>query len=167
MRPYNCFDGPKRPGGRFTQTVKILLQRVGWAEVAVAGRLIARIGRGLLLLVGVADGDQAEDAARLAGKISELRIFEDPPGKMNHSVRDVRGEVLAVPQFTLLADTRRGRRPDFSAAADPAAALGLFEDFCRALAGLGVPVQQGCFREHMQIQLQNDGPVTIMLDSRA
>ncbi len=146
--------------------MKAVVQRVLRASVHVQHRRIAEISQGLLLLVGVAKGDTEQDAAYLAAKIAGLRIFEEPPGKMNLSVRDVRGEILAVPQFTLLADCRRGRRPDFAQAELPEAGAALFAEFVRALKAEGVPVSQGTFREHMEVELVNDGPVTLLLDSK-
>jgi D-tyrosyl-tRNA(Tyr) deacylase len=117
------------------------------------------------LLVGVADGDDEATATALARKCAELRIFSDEEGKFNLSLLDVGGEALVVSQFTLLADTRRGRRPSFTGAAAPEAASGLVEEFAEALRGQGVPVQTGKFGAHMKVSLVNDGPVTIVLDS--
>jgi len=118
------------------------------------------------VLLGVAAGDAEADAAYLARKVAGLRVFEETPGKMHWSVADVAGAVLVVPQFTLLGDTRRGRRPDFSAAAPPETGERLFGDFCRELAACNLPVQRGVFREHMRVGLDNDGPVTLVLNSR-
>ena len=121
------------------------------------------IGPGLCVLLGVADGDTAEDAARLAGKVARLRIFQNEEGKFDRSLLDVGGEALVVSQFTLLADTTKGNRPSFSAAARPEVAEPLYEDFCAALAAEGVRVTQGVFGASMQIELVNDGPVTVVL----
>ena len=146
--------------------MRAVVQRVLRASVHVQNRRIAEISRGLLLLVGVAKGDTVQDVRTLASKISGLRIFEDPPGKMNLSVQEVKGEILAVPQFTLLGDCRRGRRPDFTGAEQPEAAAALFAEFVLALKAAGLPVKQGSFQEHMQVELVNDGPVTMLLDSK-
>ncbi len=146
--------------------MRVLLQRVTRASVAVGERTVAAVGRGVLLLIGVARGDGPEDAERLAQKVFGLRIFEDPPGKMNRSLTEVGGEVLAVPQFTLLADCTRGRRPDLTGAAAPEEARELFAKFCAALTRLGLPPAQGEFGAHMRVLLENDGPVTILLDSK-
>ncbi|NTV53042.1 MAG: D-tyrosyl-tRNA(Tyr) deacylase [Candidatus Firestonebacteria bacterium] len=145
--------------------MKIVLQRVNRASVHVGEDLVASIGRGLLLLVGVGREDTAGHAAALAKKISGLRIFEDPPGKMNLSLREVGGEILAVPQFTLWGNAQRGRRPDFSAAAPADQAWELFQRFCREVRNLKIPLATGAFREHMRVLLENDGPVTLILDS--
>jgi D-aminoacyl-tRNA deacylase len=145
--------------------MRIVLQRVNRAEVLVAESSIAKIGRGFLLLVGIARGDDEEKAATLARKIAGLRLFEDPPGKMNLALAEIRGEVLAVPQFTLLADTSRGRRPDFTAAETPERARELFTRFCTELRQVGLSVAEGAFGEHMQVSLENDGPVTIVLEA--
>jgi D-aminoacyl-tRNA deacylase len=146
--------------------MRIVLQRVARAEVSVGDQTVAAIGQGVLLLVGVAGEDTGQDAERLAQKIAGLRIFEDPPGKMNLSLAEVKGRVLAVPQFTLLADLTRGRRPDFTGAADPGPARALFDRFCDALSALGLAPEQGEFGAHMRVALENDGPVTIILDSK-
>lgn len=146
--------------------MKVLLQRVSRAAVTVGDRPVAAIGRGVLLLIGAARGDVPADAERLAQKVFGLRIFEDPPGKMNWSLTEVGGEVLAVPQFTLLADCTRGRRPDLTGAAAPEEARELFATFCAAFARLGLPPAQGEFGAHMRVTLENDGPVTILLDSK-
>jgi D-tyrosyl-tRNA(Tyr) deacylase len=146
--------------------MKIVLQRVNRAAVFVGDALVAAIARGFLLLVGVERADTPAHAATLARKIAGLRVFEDPPGKMNLSVGEVGGQVLAVPQFTLLADIRQGRRPDFTQAAGPDEARELFQVFCQELQNLGLAQAQGAFREHMRVELENDGPVTIILDSK-
>ncbi|HEY5999436.1 MAG TPA: D-aminoacyl-tRNA deacylase [bacterium] len=147
--------------------MKAVVQRVRSASVAVGGTEVARIGRGLLVLVGVACGDLASDAAWLARKIAGLRVFADDAGKMNRSVAEVGGAVLAVSQFTLLGDCRAGRRPSFVAAAPPEEGRRLYESFLaevRAAAG-GVPVRAGVFGADMLVALENDGPVTFILDS--
>lgn len=135
------------------------------ASVSVDGREISRIGRGLLALVGVEKEDTAEHAAALAKKISEMRIFEDDAGKMNLSVLDAGGEVLAVSQFTLCADTRKGRRPGFDPAAPPALAEELCRKFTEALRARGVTVREGVFGAHMRVALVNDGPVTFVVET--
>ncbi|MGB8275350.1 MAG: D-aminoacyl-tRNA deacylase [Alphaproteobacteria bacterium] len=146
--------------------MKAVIQRVSEASVAVGGRAISGIGPGLLVLLCVEKGDGAAEADRLAAKIAKLRIFEDESGKMNRSVQDTRGAVLAVSQFTLSGDTSRGNRPDFTAAAPPEEAEALFDAFCAALADAGVAVERGQFRAHMEVALVNDGPVTIWIDSK-
>jgi len=145
--------------------LRTVLQRVKEASVTVAGERISGIGPGLLLLVGVAQGDGEPDADWLAEKIAGLRIMADEEGKMNRSVRDVGGAALAVSQFTLLADTRRGKRPSFVGAAPPEEAARLFDYFCERLRAAGVdPVETGRFGAMMDVALVNDGPVTILLE---
>jgi D-aminoacyl-tRNA deacylase len=145
--------------------LRIVLQRVKEASVTVKGDRISNIGPGLLLLVGITHGDGESEADWLAEKISGLRIMADEEGKMNLSVRDVEGAVLAVSQFTLLADTRKGKRPSFVAAAPPEEAARLFGYFCERLRTAGVdPVQTGRFGAMMDVALVNDGPVTIVLE---
>jgi D-aminoacyl-tRNA deacylase len=146
--------------------MKIVLQRVSEASVESEGRLCGRIGLGVCVLVGVERGDSAEDAEYLAGKIVELRIFPDEAGKMNLSLADVGGAVLAVSQFTLAGSTKRGRRPGFDNAEEPARAQVLFENFSEAVRRRGVPVETGVFQTHMSVRIVNDGPVTFVLDSR-
>lgn len=147
--------------------MRIVAQRVGEASVAVEGRLVGSIGRGLLVLAGVGQQDTDEDAAWLAGKVARMRIFPDAEGKMNLSVADIGGEVLVVSQFTLYASTAKGNRPSFTGAAAPAEAerlyLKLAADLAREL-GKGVPT--GIFGADMQVSLRNEGPVTIQMDSR-
>jgi D-aminoacyl-tRNA deacylase len=145
--------------------VRALLQRVSRAEVRVDGEVVGSIGRGLLVLLGVGRGDTAATADALARRVVELRIHEDSDGKTNLALPEVGGAVLAVSQFTLYADTRRGRRPGFTDAADPAHASALYERFCAALGDLGVPVERGRFAESMAVELVNDGPFTIWLDT--
>jgi len=142
--------------------VRLVIQRVSRAAVRVDGKTIAMIGRGFLILVGIGRGDSGVELSRLAGKIASLRVFEDQNGKMNLSLRDVGGEVLAVSQFTLYADTRKGRRPSFVAAAPPEEAAPLFDRFVAALRDEGIPVQTGEFGAKMEVELVNDGPVTII-----
>ena len=144
--------------------MRIVLQRVGRAAVDVGGERIAEIGGGLLLLVGIAPGDGKVDFARLARKIVSLRIFEDESGKMNLSLCDIGGKILAVSQFTLYADTSKGRRPSFIGAAPPEVALPLFDRFVEALRAEGVGVETGRFGAKMAVELVNDGPVTITIE---
>ena len=145
--------------------MRVALQRVQRADVCVDGAEVARIGPGLLLLVGVGSGDLYEPIRTLAGKIARLRIFEDGNGKMNRSVQDVRGQVLAVSQFTLYADCRKGNRPGFDQAAPAGEASRMFDFFVSVLRSEGLDVQTGVFGAHMDVSLINDGPVTIWLDS--
>jgi len=145
--------------------VRIVIQRVSEASVAVDGEFIARIGRGLLLLVGVAEGDDDAGARKLGLKCAEMRIFSDAEGRFNLSLIDVGGAALAVSQFTLLADVRRGRRPSFDGAARPESAKPIFDAFVEALRGSGVATETGRFGARMQVRLVNDGPVTIVVDS--
>ena len=146
--------------------MKVLLQRVSAASVSVAGDLVGRIDRGLVVLVGVASGDTEKDVQYLAQKTASLRIFADDEGKFNLSALDIEGQLLVVSQFTLLADTRKGRRPSFNEAAPPALAQELFTRFVAALRATGLKVETGRFQQYMQLEIHNDGPVTIMLDSR-
>jgi D-tyrosyl-tRNA(Tyr) deacylase len=140
--------------------MRALVQRVTSASVEVDGQEVARIGLGLLVLLGVRDGDTAEQADRIAGKLARLRVFEDAEGKMNLSVRDVGGELLCVSQFTLYGDARKGNRPSFIDAAPPEQAEPLYE---RVRAALGA--QGGAFGAHMRVSLVNDGPVTLLLEA--
>jgi D-tyrosyl-tRNA(Tyr) deacylase len=145
--------------------VRVVLQRVKNASVTVSGERISEIGEGLLLLVGVAKDDAAREASWLAEKVAGLRIFNDEEGKMNLGVRDVGGEILAVSQFTLLADTRKGKRPSFIKAALPEEAEPLFDYFCERLREAGIAsVKTGSFGAMMDVALVNDGPVTIVLE---
>jgi D-tyrosyl-tRNA(Tyr) deacylase len=145
--------------------MRLVVQRVSEASVAVDDAIVAQIGPGLLVLLGVAAGDTAADAELLAEKIAHLRIFSDLEGRFNRSLLDVGGGVLVVSQFTLYADTRRGRRPSFSDAAAPDVAAPLVAAFAEALRRLGLVVAAGVFGAHMHVALVNDGPVTIILDS--
>jgi D-tyrosyl-tRNA(Tyr) deacylase len=146
--------------------MRAVLQRVSGASVEVEGTLVGQIGPGWLVLLGVASGDLDEDADRLAEKVVNLRAFSDDAGKMNRSVLETGGSVLVVSQFTLLADCRGGRRPSFTAAAQPAEADRLYRRFNDHVARSGVEVSTGVFRAHMNVALVNDGPVTFLLDSR-
>lgn len=146
--------------------MKAVLQRVAKADVTVDGSVVGRIGKGLLILLGVEQGDTEQDLAYLADKTAHLRIFEDAAGKMNLSVAEVGGEVLVVSQFTLLGDCRKGRRPGFTRAADPQRAEDLYRRFVDCLRQTGLQVATGTFQAQMQVGLVNDGPVTMLLDSR-
>jgi D-tyrosyl-tRNA(Tyr) deacylase len=150
---------------RNCEAVRALVQRVSQASVEVAGDRVSEIGPGLLVLVAAGPGDGAEQAAWMAGKVARLRILPDADGRMNRSVLDAGGEVLAVSQFTLYGDASRGNRPGFTGAAPPEEAEVLVNQFADALRELGVPVRQGVFGAHMQVALVNDGPVTIWLES--
>ena len=145
--------------------MRACIQRVARASVTVDNQAIGQIGRGLLVLVGVAQGDSAQDAQDLAQKIVSLRIFDDADGKMNLSLGEVDGQLLVVSQFTLLGDCRKGRRPSFVAAAPPEIAERLYEAFVAAARDLGAVVATGRFRAMMQVALVNDGPVTLLLDT--
>jgi D-aminoacyl-tRNA deacylase len=145
--------------------VRAVVQRVAAASVSVDGETVAEVGRGLVVLLGVAAEDTDEHAARLAGKVARLRIFENDDGRFDLSLLDVSGAALVVSQFTLIADTRKGNRPSFTHAAEPNLAEPLYERFCAALEGEGVPVAHGVFGARMQVSLVNDGPVTIVLDA--
>jgi len=145
--------------------LKAVIQRVTEASVSVGDETVGRIGPGLVVLLGVAQGDTATDACRLAEKTAGLRIFSDAEGRFNLSILDTGGEVLVVSQFTLLADSRKGRRPSFTGAAPPEEAEPLVGEYENALRRLGVRVAGGRFGAHMQVEILNDGPVTIILDS--
>lgn len=147
--------------------MRVLLQRVSRAEVRVDERVTGRIGRGYLLLVGITHDDTEARAIRLADKVAGLRLFADAEGKMNLALADVGGAALVVSQFTLYGDARKGRRPSFIDAARPDVAIPLYERFIALLRGHGVPVETGEFGADMQVDLLNDGPVTLMLDSEA
>jgi D-tyrosyl-tRNA(Tyr) deacylase len=158
----------RRPGRRwYKQAVRAVVQRVTRAKVTVEERVTGEIGQGLLVLLGAAAGDGPSDLAYIVDKIVNLRIFQDDAGKMNRSVLDLRGGVLVVSQFTLLGDARQGRRPSFLGALEPEAARALYEQSLDALRAAGVPrVEAGEFAAYMAVELVNDGPVTILLDSR-
>jgi D-tyrosyl-tRNA(Tyr) deacylase len=145
--------------------MRLVVQRVRQASVTVGGERISEIGYGLLVLVGVSHGDTPFDAAYLAGKTARLRIFEDDAGKMNRSVQDVGGSVLAVSQFTLYGECSKGNRPSFIEAACPEQGEALFDAYVRELERLGLPVQTGQFGADMKVELLNDGPVTILLEA--
>lgn len=146
--------------------MKALLQRVTKASVTVNKEMVANISKGLVVLVGVAQGDTEADVDYLADKIVNLRIFADEASKFNLSLIDIEGEILIVSQFTLLADTRKGRRPSFTEAAPPAEAERLIDLFINRIRNKGVKVATGRFRERMLVEIHNDGPVTILLDSK-
>ena len=146
--------------------MRAVVQRVSRASVKVNGELTGNIGEGLLVLLGVGQDDTDADASYLAEKVAGLRIFEDTEGKMNRSVRDVGGAVLAVSQFTLLGDVRKGKRPSFDAAARPERARALYEHFVERIRATGLRCETGRFQEMMEVELINQGPVTILLDSR-
>ena len=144
--------------------MRLLIQRVSRASVTVEGQTISKIGKGLLILLGVGHNDGEQQVQFLAEKVANLRIFEDEQGKTNLSVLDVKGEAIVVSQFTLYADTRKGRRPSFIDAALPDIAAPLVDRFIEFLRGHGVPTQSGQFGAHMQVEIHNDGPVTIWLE---
>jgi D-tyrosyl-tRNA(Tyr) deacylase len=146
--------------------MRAVLQRVSEARVRVNGEIVGEIGRGLLVLLGVGQGDSEADARFIAEKTACLRIFEDAQGKMNLSVEETGGAVLVVSQFTLYGDCRQGRRPGFSAAAPPELADALYRQFVDGLQKRGLPVATGIFQAEMAVELVNDGPVTLLLDSR-
>jgi len=146
--------------------LRAVVQRTVGSSVTVGDRLVGEIGHGLVVFLGVGRGDTVNDAGYLAGKVADLRIFEDEQGKMNLSVLDIHGAVLAVSQFTLYGDCRKGRRPGFSEALPPEEARGLYDQFVEKLKELGTRVTTGCFREHMKVKIINDGPVTFLLDSK-
>jgi D-tyrosyl-tRNA(Tyr) deacylase len=148
--------------------MRAVIQRVLEASVEVEGRAVSRIGCGLLVLLGVEEGDTADDVAWLSGKVAKLRIFSDPEGKMNQSVTEAGGEIIVVSQFTLHASTKKGNRPSFLKSAAPTVSKPLYEQFCAALEReTAKPVGRGVFGADMKVALINDGPVTILIDSRA
>ena len=147
--------------------MRAVITRVSSASVSVNEQLVSQIGQGLLVLIGVENGDGTADIDHIAAKIGDLRIFSDEAGKMNLSVRDIRGSVLAVSQFTLLGDVSRGRRPSFIRAAPPDAANAAYETVVERLRQTGLDVKTGVFRADMQVASVNDGPVTIWIDSRS
>jgi D-aminoacyl-tRNA deacylase len=146
--------------------VRAVIQRVTKASVTVDGEIVGRIDHGMLVLLGVAADDTQDDVVRMAGRITGLRVFEDPEGRMNLSLGEVGGSALVVSQFTLLGDCRKGRRPSFVQAARPELANRLYQSVVAELRGLGSPVETGTFQADMQVELVNDGPVTLLLDSR-
>jgi len=145
--------------------MRAVIQRVSTASVTVDNQVVGKIGRGLLVLLGIGAGDVEDDIALLAAKIANMRIFPDQQGRFDRSILDINGEVLVVSQFTLYADTRRGRRPSFSDAAPPEIAAPRVDRFIEALRARGLLVASGVFGAHMDVDLQNDGPVTIVLDT--
>lgn len=147
--------------------MKVVAQRVSRARVRVGGETAGEIGAGLLLLVGVGREDEEADAVWMADKVAGLRIFEDEAGKMNRSVTETGGSILSVSQFTLYGDCRKGRRPNFMEAAPPDRALALYQTFNELLRARGLRVETGVFGAYMEVELVNDGPVTLLLDSRA
>ena len=146
--------------------MRVVLQRVSHASVTVEEKVIGKIQRGFLLLVGVTHDDAMEDMEYLVRKIVQMRIFEDEEGKLNRSIQDIGGEILSVSQFTLYADTKKGNRPSFSKAAPGDVAIEMFEQFNGLLRETGIPVETGQFGADMKVELLNDGPVTILLDSK-
>lgn len=146
--------------------MRAVVQRVSHSNVTVDGTVTGQIQKGLMVLVGVAEGDTEKDAEYIAGKVAGLRIFEDEDEKMNLSVKDIGGEILAISQFTLLGDVRKGKRPSFSSAARPEEANALYQHFITCLREDGLTVGEGVFQTHMMVELVNDGPVTILLDSK-
>ena len=148
------------------RVMRVVLQRVSHASVTVEEKVIGKIQRGFLLLVGVTHDDAMEDMEYLVRKIVQMRIFEDEEGKLNRSIQDIGGEILSVSQFTLYADTKKGNRPSFSKAAPGDVALEMFEQFNGLLRDTGIPVETGQFGADMKVELLNDGPVTILLDSK-
>jgi len=147
--------------------MKALVQRVSRASVSVNDRIVGNIGPGLVVFLGVAQGDSKEDASYLANKVVNLRIFADQSSKFSLSTLDTRGDTLIVSQFTLLGDTRKGRRPDFTEAAPPDLAKELYESFVEQVRSAGLKVETGLFQEHMLVEIHNDGPVTISLESKS
>jgi D-tyrosyl-tRNA(Tyr) deacylase len=146
--------------------MRAVIQRVKGSSVAIDGQTVGQCGHGLMVLIGVETGDTDKDLAYIADKVPNLRIFEDENGKMNLSLMDINGQILAISQFTLLGDARGGRRPSFTAAARPDTAVPLYEALVEKWRGMGIHVETGVFGADMQVSLINDGPVTILLDSR-
>jgi len=146
--------------------MKALVQRVARASVSVNGKVVGEIGGGLVVLLGVATGDSEEDARFLANKLANLRVFATEEGRFDLSALETKAEILIISQFTLLADTRKGRRPSFTEAAPPDKARELYEFFIREVGSTGLKVETGLFQEHMLVEIHNDGPVTILLESK-
>ena len=144
--------------------MRIVIQRVNHASVNIAGKVVGEINKGLLLLVGLKDGDDSDVVKKAAAKIAKMRIFEDEDGKTNLAIKDVGGQILSVSQFTLLADTKKGNRPSFIKAMKPPKSQELWQDFNQELVKLGLTVETGVFGADMKVDLQNDGPFTIVLD---
>lgn len=145
--------------------MRAVVQRVAHAEVAVDGKTIGKIGAGLLVFLGAGDGDTEEDLKYIADKTVGLRIFSDENGKMNLSVKDIGGEILVISQFTLYGDCRKGKRPSFTSAMEPVSAERMYEDFIRRMESEGIRTEHGSFGADMKVELLNDGPVTLLLDS--
>jgi D-tyrosyl-tRNA(Tyr) deacylase len=167
-RDYPHLNPPPQGGRKFLDTLSMraVIQRVKSAEVYVDGRLAGKIGNGLLVFVGVGKGDGEDDISYLSAKLPDLRIFEDPSGKFNLSLQEIKGEILVVSQFTLYGDCRKGRRPSFTEAEEPTIAKSLYERLILKLKGQDIPVQTGEFQAKMEVHLINDGPVTLLLDSK-
>jgi len=146
--------------------MRLVIQRVLESNVKVDGKTVGSIGAGFMVLCGVEEGDTSDDVRYCVEKTANLRIFEDDAGKMNRSILDVGGEILAISQFTLAGDARHGRRPSFSKAARPETAVPLYQEYCDGLRAYGIHVETGIFQADMKVSLINDGPVTLLLDSR-
>lgn len=159
-----CWARPHCTAGATIRAMRVVLQRVSRASVSVEGESVAVIGMGLLLLVGIVEGDTSEVVRAAADKVAGLRVFPDEHGRMDRSVRDVGGQVLVVSQFTLVGDSRRGRRPSFAAAARPEVAEPLVDLFADELGDRGIPAERGVFGARMEVELVNYGPVTLVLD---
>jgi D-tyrosyl-tRNA(Tyr) deacylase len=145
--------------------MRAVVQRVAGASVSVDGRVVGSIGKGLCVFIGVAPGDGEGEVEWMAGKIANLRIFEDAAGKMNLSLLEEKGAMLVVSQFTLYGDCRKGRRPSFASACEPERANSIYEDFIRSVSSRGIPVATGVFQASMRVEIHNDGPVTLILDT--
>ncbi|MDH8677132.1 D-aminoacyl-tRNA deacylase [Fusibacter bizertensis] len=146
--------------------MRAVIQRVNFSSVEVEGKIVGKINKGINVLLGVEDGDSIQDVKYMAEKIVNLRIFEDADEKMNLSLLDVSGEMLCISQFTLLGDCRKGRRPSFVSAAKPDEANELYKQFCEAVKEMGIHVETGIFQADMKVDIQNDGPVTVLVDSK-
>ncbi len=146
--------------------MRAVVQRVNFSSVEVDGQVVGKINKGINVLLGVEEGDLSQDVKYMADKIVNLRIFEDADDKMNLSLLDVKGEMLCISQFTLLGDCRKGRRPSFISAAKPDVANELYKQFCEAVKELGIHVETGIFQADMKVDIQNDGPVTVLVDSK-
>lgn len=146
--------------------MRAVVQRVNFSSVEVDGQVVGKINKGINVLLGVEEGDLSQDVKYMADKIVNLRIFEDADDKMNLSLLDVKGEMLCISQFTLLGDCRKGRRPSFISAAKPDVANELYKQFCEAVKELGIHVETGVFQADMKVDIQNDGPVTVLVDSK-